>query len=193
MSLFTHNVRLLYAPGSGGENGQFLPQLTSYDYDAPISEAGASGQPGIGGPNKFQARPSTRQSSCSCQTPCDSPRWYFRATYLSGTLAKANFGIATGKLRVYLKQYHTLHLLASSWSPTSCIKQTSGAAQLIQSVISNHTGNPLPEVPAPLPAAAYGAVTFNESGSLLAALPQLYPGDGIPAFKPASMESYGQP
>ena len=43
--------------GSGGEDGQFLPQLTSYDYDAPISEAGASGQPGIGGPNKFQARP----------------------------------------------------------------------------------------------------------------------------------------
>ena len=43
--------------GSGGENGQFLPQLTSYDYDAPISEAGASGQPGMGGPNKFQARP----------------------------------------------------------------------------------------------------------------------------------------
>ena len=41
--------------GSGGENGQYLPQLTSYDYDAPISEAGASGQPGIGGPNKFQA------------------------------------------------------------------------------------------------------------------------------------------
>ena len=43
--------------GSGGENGRYLPQLTSYDYDAPISEAGASGQPGIGGPNKFEASP----------------------------------------------------------------------------------------------------------------------------------------
>lgn len=42
--------------GSGGENGVFLPQLTSYDYDAPISEAGGSGQPGIGGKNKFQVR-----------------------------------------------------------------------------------------------------------------------------------------
>jgi hypothetical protein len=65
--------------------------------------------------------------------------------------------------------------------------------QLIQNVISNHTGNPLPVLPAPLPVAAYGAVYFNESGSLLAGLRQLYPGDGIPAFKPASMESYGQP
>lgn len=68
-----------------------------------------------------------------------------------------------------------------------------GAAQLIQSVISNHTGNPLPEVPASLPTASYGAINFNESGSLLAALPRLYPGDGILTFKPASMESYGQP
>ena len=40
--------------GSGGEGGVFAPQLTSYDYDAPLSEAGATGQPGIGGPNKFQ-------------------------------------------------------------------------------------------------------------------------------------------
>ena len=65
--------------------------------------------------------------------------------------------------------------------------------QLIQDVISKHTGNPLPEVPAPLPTASYGRVSFNESGSLLSALPSLYPGDGIPAFKPAYMESYGQP
>ena len=38
----------------------FSPQLTSYDYDAPISEAGGTGQPGIGGPNKFQV----------CQNSC---------------------------------------------------------------------------------------------------------------------------
>ena len=65
--------------------------------------------------------------------------------------------------------------------------------QLIQGVISKHTGNPLPEVPAPLPAASYGRISLNESGSLLSALPSIYPGDGIPAFKPAYMESYGQP
>ena len=29
--------------------------ITSYDYQAPISEAGAYGQPGSGGPNKFEA------------------------------------------------------------------------------------------------------------------------------------------
>lgn len=34
-------------PGSG-------PHVTSYDYDAPISEAGSAGQPGIGGPSKFK-------------------------------------------------------------------------------------------------------------------------------------------
>ena len=30
--------------------------ITSYDYDAPISESGDTGQPGIGGPNKFDVR-----------------------------------------------------------------------------------------------------------------------------------------
>lgn len=28
--------------------------ITSYDYQAPISEAGDYGQPGSGGPNKFE-------------------------------------------------------------------------------------------------------------------------------------------
>lgn len=30
--------------------------ITSYDYQAPISEAGDYGQPGSGGPNKFEVR-----------------------------------------------------------------------------------------------------------------------------------------
>lgn len=41
--------------GSGGNDTHFLAQITSYDYSAPISEAGGTGQPGIGGPNKFEA------------------------------------------------------------------------------------------------------------------------------------------
>ncbi|KAK9828756.1 hypothetical protein WJX72_001937 [[Myrmecia] bisecta] len=42
--------------GAGSENdGTYTPHITSYDYDAPISEAGDVGQPGIGGPNKFEA------------------------------------------------------------------------------------------------------------------------------------------
>lgn len=44
--------------GSGGNASDFLAQITSYDYSAPISEAGGAGQPGIGGDNKFEA--------CSC-------------------------------------------------------------------------------------------------------------------------------
>jgi len=39
--------------GSGDENS-YQACITSYDYDAPISEAGNYGQPGIGGPNKFE-------------------------------------------------------------------------------------------------------------------------------------------
>ena len=51
--------------GSGGEGGAFAPQLTSYDYDAPLSEAGGTGQPGIGGPNKFEVGGAVEQWSCS--------------------------------------------------------------------------------------------------------------------------------
>ncbi|KAK9824996.1 hypothetical protein WJX81_007218 [Elliptochloris bilobata] len=41
--------------GSGGSASNFMAQITSYDYSAPISEAGGVGQPGIGGANKFEA------------------------------------------------------------------------------------------------------------------------------------------
>ena len=47
--------------GSGGNASDFLAQITSYDYSAPISEAGGTGQPGIGGNNKFEA--------CGCNLP----------------------------------------------------------------------------------------------------------------------------
>ena len=63
---------------------------------------------------------------------------------------------------------------------------------MIREAISNHTGNALPELPAQPPARAYGSVALNESAAVMGALPALYPGDGIPAFKPATMESYGQ-
>lgn len=43
-------------PGSGGNATDFLAQITSYDYSAPISEAGGTGQPGIGGANKFEVQ-----------------------------------------------------------------------------------------------------------------------------------------
>ncbi len=49
------DIRCIRA-GSGGDETDFLPQITSYDYSAPISEAGGTGQPGIGGADKFAAR-----------------------------------------------------------------------------------------------------------------------------------------
>lgn len=41
-------------PAGANLNGdRYMPHITSYDYDAPISEAGDYGQPGIGGENKY--------------------------------------------------------------------------------------------------------------------------------------------
>ena len=37
---------------TGATGSQFI--ITSYDYDCPISERGCTGQPGIGGKNKFE-------------------------------------------------------------------------------------------------------------------------------------------
>ena len=42
--------------GGAGDDISYQACITSYDYDAPISEAGDYGQPGIGGPNKFVVR-----------------------------------------------------------------------------------------------------------------------------------------
>ena len=55
----THHINLLtvakltFAGGTGGDN-DYKGIITSYDYDTAISEAGDYGQPGIGGPNKFE-------------------------------------------------------------------------------------------------------------------------------------------
>ena len=40
--------------GANVDGATFMPHITSYDYDAPISEAGDYCQPGIGGPCKFE-------------------------------------------------------------------------------------------------------------------------------------------
>ncbi|CAL8467305.1 g6842 [Coccomyxa elongata] len=42
-----------FTAGGSIDNGVYWACITSYDYDAPISEAGDIGQPGIGGPNKY--------------------------------------------------------------------------------------------------------------------------------------------
>ncbi|KAK9809058.1 hypothetical protein WJX72_008691 [[Myrmecia] bisecta] len=95
----------------------YQPHITSYDYDCPVSEAGAEGQPGIGGDNKFQ---------------------------------------------------------------------------ILRDVIKKHTGVEPPAPLPPPPVHAYGKVDLSEAVSLLEALPQLYPGDGIITDKPDIMEEYGQ-
>ena len=39
---------------AGQKTEVYKPTMTSYDYDCPVSESGRTGQPGIGGPNKFE-------------------------------------------------------------------------------------------------------------------------------------------
>jgi hypothetical protein len=39
--------------GANVDGTHYMPHITSYDYDAPISEAGDYGQPGIGGDSKY--------------------------------------------------------------------------------------------------------------------------------------------
>ncbi len=52
MTLLTCGV----AAGANVNGDTFLPDISSYDYDTLISEAGATGQPGTGGPNKYMVR-----------------------------------------------------------------------------------------------------------------------------------------
>ena len=49
-----------HAAGANKAIDIYQPDITSYDYDCPVSEAGGYGQPGIGGPSKFEVRCSAR-------------------------------------------------------------------------------------------------------------------------------------
>ena len=42
-------------PKTLAAGNSYQPHITSYDYDCMVSEAGDYGQPGIGGPNKYEA------------------------------------------------------------------------------------------------------------------------------------------
>ncbi len=57
-------------PTNLAAGNSYQPHITSYDYDCMVSEAGDYGQPGIGGPNKYEA------SSCmpSPWGPWQSPK-----------------------------------------------------------------------------------------------------------------------
>lgn len=65
--------------------------------------------------------------------------------------------------------------------------------QLIREVVAKHTGNALPEAPPAVPARAFGIVALPDRVRLMHALPRLASADGVPTFKPGTMESYSQP
>ena len=81
-------VSKLMLAGANNENSPGMqPSITSYDYHAPISEAGDIGQPGIGGPNKYlvQTSPPSPPPSPSSPPPACAPQLsllYPRSAYI---------------------------------------------------------------------------------------------------------------
>lgn len=64
--------------------------------------------------------------------------------------------------------------------------------QMIRNALKKHMGSELPKSPPPPTIKAYGQVDLKQSVSLLEALPQLWPGEGIISRRPLPMEEYGQ-
>ena len=54
VSMFMAHGGANFAFWAGCKGGLF--DITSYDYDCPVSEDGSTGQPGIGGKNKLHVR-----------------------------------------------------------------------------------------------------------------------------------------
>jgi hypothetical protein len=52
--------QVAWRQGLRGPPDFYRPVITSYDYGSPLSEAGLTGQPGLGGPDGFQARARAR-------------------------------------------------------------------------------------------------------------------------------------
>ncbi|KAK9836149.1 hypothetical protein WJX81_004982 [Elliptochloris bilobata] len=68
-----------YSAGGSIDNGVYWACITSYDYDAPISESGDYGQPGIGGPNKFDAIRNTIKAHTGQVLPTPPPPPHIKA------------------------------------------------------------------------------------------------------------------
>ena len=64
--------------------------------------------------------------------------------------------------------------------------------QLIRDLFTKMSGKAPIDFPKPLPLVDYGKVSLVDSISLMNALPELYPGDGIVSEKPERMENYDQ-
>lgn len=64
--------------------------------------------------------------------------------------------------------------------------------QLIRDLFHKASGKEPIEFPKPIPLLDYGKVSLDASISLLDALAEVYPGDGIPAEQPSRMENYDQ-
>lgn len=149
---------------------KYWPHITSYDYDAPISEAGSTGQPGIGGPSKFEVRHVARVHSAL-------------------SLPKAKHCLVyQGTLRV-----HSIgHQLKLGLCACRVQSKVETAAQIIRDVIQKHTGVEAPAPEAPPRIAAMGSVKLSQFASLLDSAKALAGSAAADVQYPDIMEEYGQ-
>lgn len=129
---------------AGATGGLFI--MTSYDYNCPISESGCTGQPGVGGKNKFDVRSSI-------------------SLYLQR--------ISVSALPVTHGGERSTH--ASSCSLRSglvCLPVQQ--LQAVQAAIVQATGTEPPEVPKCPAVSAYGDVHWQDAFPLLDHLSQLH-------------------
>lgn len=120
-----HPTLLVKLPGANVDGQHYMPHITSYDYDAPISEAGDYCQPGIGGRCKYEAR-----------------HWEPGA---GGAAQERVWGHVQGGVLCGLVASQT------AASQIAALPPSLGPPQALRALIAEHTGRQLPEPP-PRPA-----------------------------------------
>ena len=149
----------------------YQPHITSYDYDCPVGEAGGYGQPGIGGPNKFEVR----------QLPA-----------LNNQCTSGSMQRPTGAAWPHVDGAAENRAVTDSRAKRQLANSCSKLAQLIRDLITDVTGEEPPDAPPPPVLCGYGPVTLDEGALLLEELGAFVPGDGIAVDRPDIMEEYGQ-
>ena len=169
--------------------------ITSYDYQAPISEAGAYGQPGSGGPNKFEASrlhpfPRVFDSTVCRELPASSHSP--GSGYSHGRKSVHAMSCNAWSFRKPLGQRGSISCLQEG---IACMRPCAGmcsAVQGIRNAIMAHTNQTLPDPPPQPRIVAYGDVALTQQATLLDSLGDLFPGLGIYSQVPMPMEEYGQ-
>ena len=159
--------------GANVDGQHFMPHITSYDYDAPVSEAGDYCQPGIGGPCKYDV-------SVGWVLPCAAGSW-------------------AGPHCYPLSRCRHLPLPCACFCCFDCtvcmgmpnVSSPVSLEQALRDLIAKHTGKALPKPPPRPEIKSYGSVSFKEAVPLFDALPELWSGEGILSELPEVGAEFG--